>query len=203
MDWGTARTFPEGRVIRLGTPERGLRSYLAVRGGITVAPVLGSRSRDGLGDLGPPPLRPGDVLPIGPPPGRQTLQSADGAVMATVSRTWPTGPMAVIPGPRDDWFDATALDLLVRTPWRVRPDSDRIGLRLDGPALPRIRTEELPSEPTLPGAIQVAADGRPILFGPDAPVTGGYPVIAVVRSGELDVAAQLRPGDVAQFQIAR
>jgi allophanate hydrolase subunit 2 len=70
-------------------------------------------------------------------------------------------------------------------------------VRLSGPALERAVHEELPSEPTLPGALQVPPDGRPILFGPDAPVTGGYPVIAVVL--DLDPAAQLRPGDVVRF----
>jgi len=81
----------------------------------------------------------------------------------------------------------------------VRADSNRIGIRLDGPSLDRARTDELTSEPTLPGALQVPPDGRPILFGPDAPVTGGYPVIAVVRDDEFDAAAQLRPGDPVTF----
>jgi allophanate hydrolase subunit 2 len=81
--------------------------------------------------------------------------------------------------------------------WTVRSESDRVGVRLDGPSLDRERGGELPSEPVLPGAIQVPTSGRPILFGPDAPVTGGYPVIAVVT--DLDRAAQLRPGDRVRF----
>ena len=84
--------------------------------------------------------------------------------------------------------------------WTVRPDSNRIGIRLDGPPLPRRRPEELPSEPTLPGAIQVPPDGRPIVLFRDAPVTGGYPVIGVVHSAELDRLAQLRPGDELRFR---
>jgi allophanate hydrolase subunit 2 len=79
----------------------------------------------------------------------------------------------------------------------VRSDSDRVGIRLDGPPLERSRTDELPSEAVLPGAVQVPTDGRPIVFGPDAPVTGGYPVIAVLT--DVDHAAQLRPGDVVRF----
>jgi allophanate hydrolase subunit 2 len=107
--------------------------------------------------------------------------------------------LRVVPGPRDDWFAADALEVLTSTAWTVRPESDRIGLRLDGPRLARSRAEELPSEPLLAGAVQVPPDGRPILFGPDAPVTGGYPVLAVVREGDLDGAAQLRPGDRVGF----
>ena len=87
-----------------------------------------------------------------------------------------------------------AVAALTTARWTVRQDSNRIGIRLDGPRLHRVRTGELPSEPTLPGALQVPPDGRPILLGPDAPVTGGYPVIAVVRDGDLDAAAQLGRG---------
>ena len=82
-------------------------------------------------------------------------------------------------------------------------DTDRIGVRLDGPQLARAVHLELPSEPTRPGAVQVTADGRPVVFGPDAPVTGGYPVLAVVTAGGLDVAAQLRPGDTVRFGRVR
>ena len=76
-------------------------------------------------------------------------------------------------------------------------------MRLDGRALVRERSGELPSEPTLPGAIQVPADGRPIIFGPDAPVTGGYPVLAVLTDSAFDAAAQLRPGDTVRFALRR
>jgi biotin-dependent carboxylase-like uncharacterized protein len=189
-DWDVAVTVPAGTRIRLGPPQRGLRSYLAVRGGIAVAPVLGSRSTDTLSGLGPAPLRAGDRLPLG---------AADGAVSGTAGtgmRTDNVLPVAV--GPRDDWFTGSARHLLLSAEWTVRPDSDRVGIRLAGPPLQRSRPGELPSEPTLPGAIQVPPDGRPIVFGPDAPVTGGYPVIAVVL--DLGPAAQLRPGDAVRFR---
>ena len=91
-----------------------------------------------------------------------------------------------------------AFDQLLATEWTVRPDSDRIGVRLNGRPLQRVRAEELPSEPTRPGAVQVPPDGMPIIFGPDAPVTGGYPVIAILT--DLDPAAQLRPGDALRFR---
>ena len=195
VDHATAVTLAAGSLVRLGVALAGLRSYVAVRGGIAVPPVLGSRSRDTLGDIGPPALRAGDLLPVGPDPGAPLPSSGPSA-------GWRPGTprLPVVPGPRADWFTPDALPLLVAGAWQVRADSDRIGVRLDGPRLARLRTGELPSEPTLPGAIQVPPDGRPIVLGPDAPVTGGYPVIAVLRRRYLDEVAQLRPGDFVQFR---
>jgi biotin-dependent carboxylase-like uncharacterized protein len=192
FEWGAATTLPPGAIVRLGAPGVGLRSYLAVRGGIAAAAELGSRSTDTLSGLGPAPLRRGDALAV-------ATDCADEVSGASAAPTPARRRLRVVPGPRDDWFTAAALTRLTRTSWIVRADSNRIGLRLDGPRLDRVRTDELSSEPTLPGALQVPPDGRPILLGPDAPVTGGYPVIAVVREGELDAAAQLRPGDRVTF----
>lgn len=191
-DWGVAVSLAAGSALRLGRPARGLRSYLAVRGGLAVDRVLGSRSTDLLSGIGPPLVRAGDRLPVGPPP----LASPSGAVAPTC---WPRHTLRVYVGPRADWFTGDALDRLTGATWTVRPESDRVGVRLDGPPLRRARAGELPSEPTRPGAVQVPADGRPIVFGPDAPVTGGYPVIAVVADADLDAAAQLRPGDSLRF----
>lgn len=192
LDWGVAVSLPAGGVLRFGTPRQGLRSYLAVRGGVDVPAELGARCTDTLSGIGPPPLQTGDSLGIG--------TAVDGPVLGTSATTPPTPrALTVVAGPRADWFTADALDVLTGAAWTVGPDSDRIGLRLDGPMLARSRATELPSEPTLPGAIQVPPDGRPIVFGPDAPVTGGYPVIAVLRRGALDHAAQLRPGDAVRF----
>ncbi|HJQ42994.1 MAG TPA: biotin-dependent carboxyltransferase family protein [Jatrophihabitantaceae bacterium] len=195
LDWGEPVSLAAGTVIRLARPERGLRTYLAIRGGFAVPAQLGSRSTDTLSGLGPPPLRAGDRLPVGTSAGEDVL----GAVSGVASHA---PVLNVVPGPRDDWFD-DAIGALLGTEWTVRAESNRVGIRLDGPALRRIRTEELPSEPTLPGAIQVPPDGRPILFGPDAPTSGGYPVIGVVPRDELDIAAQLRPGDALTFVLGR
>jgi biotin-dependent carboxylase-like uncharacterized protein len=189
-DWDVAISLPRDAIVRLGAPSAGLRSYLAVRGGVTVPEVLGSRSTDTLSGLGPARLAVGDRLPIGTAP-----SAVSGASAVEPARG---GTLRIRFGPRDDWFTAAALELLVTTEWTVRPESDRVGLRLDGPRLERTRSGELPSEAVLPGAIQVPTDGRPIVFGPDAPVTGGYPVIAVVT--DLDGAAQLRPGDAVRFR---
>ena len=109
--------------------------------------------------------------------------------------------LRLVAGPRADWFGDDALSLLTGSSWTVRPDSNRIGIRLDGPALTRRLRGELATEATVPGALQVPPDGRPILLGPDAPVTGGYPVIAVVRDEDLDATGQLRPGDELRFRL--
>ena len=202
LDAGVAVTLPAGSVLRLGVPPQGLRSYLAVRGGVDVAPVLGSRSADTLSGLGPAPLRAGDRLPVGRVgPGVAAVSDALVPPVGGIVGTQPAqgvgapdaGGLQARLGPRDDWFAHPAA--LFTTTWTVRADADRIGLRLDGPPLARRITRELPSEAARPGAVQVPPDGRPILFGPDAPVTGGYPVIAVLARGDLDRAAQLRPGD--------
>jgi biotin-dependent carboxylase-like uncharacterized protein len=193
-DWGAAVSLPRGADIRLGSPSEGLRSYLAVRGGVALEPVLGSRSTDTLSGLGPPPLAAGDRLPIG-----RVSGAVVGATSAEPGRRDPVLP--VLLGPRDDWFTAEARQHFLTTVWTVRTESDRVGIRLDGPPLERLRTDELASEPTLPGAVQIAADGRPIVFGPDGPVTGGYPVIAVVT--DLGKTAQLRPGDTLRFSPGR
>lgn len=187
-----------GAVVRLGIAERGLRSYLAVRGGLEVAPVLGSRSTDLLAGLGPPVLTAGTELPLGRPPARFP------AVDVAPVRTLPGGQLllTIEAGPRDDWFERRAMDTLLSATYEVTADSNRIGMRLAGPELPRSRPDELPSEGTVLGAIQVPPNGRPTLFLADHPVTGGYPVIAVVLSTDVDSAAQARPGQRVRFRLA-
>jgi biotin-dependent carboxylase-like uncharacterized protein len=192
LGWGAAETIAAGTTVAVGAPVTGLHRYLAVRGGIDVAPVLGSRSTDALSGLGPPPLRPGDQIAIG----REERDPVSGEIAAPMPRP---ASLRIVLGPRTDWFDSAALATLTSRVWTVRPDSNRIGLRLDGATLTRVRPGELATEPTLPGALQVPPDGRPILLGPDAPVTGGYPVIAVVVDADLDAAGQLRPGDQVRF----
>jgi KipI family sensor histidine kinase inhibitor len=202
---GRAFGVPEGGLVRVGAPAAGLRSYVAVRGGIDVPPVLGSRSADLRSGLGPAPLRAGDLLRAGAAgtgtPGAGTPGTAGPATAGP-----PAGEPAelrVIPGPRDDWFAPGALELLGSASYVVTPDSDRTGLRLDGPALPRANHDELPSEGVVTGALQVPPGGRPILLLADHPVTGGYPVIAVVVSADIGLAAQLRPGARARFALSR
>jgi biotin-dependent carboxylase-like uncharacterized protein len=185
-----------GEELRIGAPSAGVRTYLAVAGGIAVAPVLGSRATDTLAGLGPARPAAGDVLPVGPPPPPAT----GGELGAGAAAALPAAPvLRVLPGPRADWFTEAARAALTRTAWTVTPDADRVGVRLDGPPLERAVEGELASEGMVEGALQVPPDGRPVLFLADHPVTGGYPVIAVVAAADLRLAAQARPGDALRF----
>lgn len=186
-----------GAVLALGLPPVGLRSYLAVRGGIGVADVLGSRATDTLSGLGPAPLRAGDQLPVGDLAGGEPYVD-----VAPVADPRPDPVLRVGPGPRRDRLTGEAWTVLLTAEWRVSAASDRIGLRLTGPPLAHAEHGELPSEGLVPGAVQVPPDGAPVLFLADHPVTGGYPVPAVVRTADLSAAAQLRPGDVLRFRLA-
>ncbi|MFC9973102.1 biotin-dependent carboxyltransferase family protein [Spirillospora sp. NPDC127200] len=190
---------PDGAELRMAAPPTGLRSYLAVRGGVAVRPVLGSRSTDTLAGLGPPPLAPGAVLPVGPPPERPPLLD----VLPVAPPTDGEVVLRVRPGPRDDWFTAAALRVLLTEPYEVTSETDRAGMRLAGPPLERARTGELPSEGMVAGALQVPPAGRPVLFLADHPLTGGYPVIAVVAAADLPRAAQARPGQRLRFRTDR
>jgi biotin-dependent carboxylase-like uncharacterized protein len=185
---------PRDGVLRIGPAETGARAYLAARGGIAVEPVLGSRSTDTLAWVGPPRVVAGAELPIGPPAGAPAAYDAP--------RPPRPGPLRVDPGPRADWFAADVLERLCATDYVVTPESNRIGLRLDGPPLERVRDAELPSEGMVLGAVQAPPDGRPVVFLADHPTTGGYPVLAVVRDDDLWQCAQLRPGDPIRFRNA-
>ncbi|WP_457256462.1 5-oxoprolinase subunit C family protein [Pedococcus sp. P5_B7] len=183
-----------GETLRLGMPEAGLRTYLAVRGGIDVPCLLGSRSTDTMASLGPAPLSPGAHLPVGAT--TQPHPSVDIAPQAPYPSEM---HFDVVLGPRDDWFTAEALAALRRGPYTVTDKCDRVGLRLDGPVLTRRIERELKPEGTVAGALQVPPNGQPILFLADHPVTGGYPVIAVVTEDDLHLAAQARPGQRLWF----
>jgi biotin-dependent carboxylase-like uncharacterized protein len=186
---------PAGAVVAVTVPRRGLRSYLAVRGGFAVPAVLGSRSTDQLAGVGPPRPTVGDALPIGPAPAAtDPVELPPGA---------PDGaPLEVDLGPRDDWFTAAAIEAFLSAEFTVSPASDSVGLRLDGPVLDRARSDELPSEGVVRGSVQVPPDGHPIIFQADHPVTGGYPVIAVLTPAAADRAAQARPGARLRFVVA-
>jgi KipI family sensor histidine kinase inhibitor len=190
------RVLSGGRVA-LGSATRGLRAYLAVRGGIDVRPVLGSRSTDTLAGLGAPPLQPGDRLRIG------SATAADAEVQHEIVPTRPLPDVVelrVMAGPRDDRLTEAGRAALLATGWTVTSTSDRTGLRLDGPALERAVSDELLSEGMVTGALQVPPDGRPILFLANHPTTGGYPVVGVVVSEDLPLAGQARPGTMLRFR---
>jgi biotin-dependent carboxylase-like uncharacterized protein len=200
-DFGAPLPVRAGSVLHIGAPPTGLRSYLAVGGGIDAPAVLGSRSADLLSGVGPPPLRAGDLLAVAagaparsghPPLPAPALPPADGPAL-----------LHLVAGPRDDWFNPAALRTLGAASYTVTAASNRTGLRLDGPVLPRSGAAELPPEGIATGSLQVPPDGLPILLLADHPVTGGYPVIAVVRSADIGLAAQLRPGQRVRFAVSR
>ncbi|WP_406285494.1 biotin-dependent carboxyltransferase family protein [Streptomyces sp. NBC_00209] len=192
--WGAPVRVPAGAVLDAGPATRGLRSYVAFGGGLLPEPVLGSRSADLLSGLGPAPLRDGDVLPLG----HEVAQP-----VAVDAVPWPAVPeVLVLPvhlGPRHAWFTDEALRTLTTAAYRVSPQSNRIGLRTEGPALERARAGELPSEGMVLGAVQVPPDGRPVVFLNDHPTTGGYPVVGVVSEPALAAAAQAAAGTVVRF----
>jgi biotin-dependent carboxylase-like uncharacterized protein len=175
----------EGDELRIGTPRRGLRCYLAASGGLDVPATLGSRSTDVLSDLGPPPLKKGDELPLGRPGDRPREVDTPACIETDLE-------LPVLLGPRDDWCKDAAAQLL-QGEWTIAPSSNRIGVRLDGTRLRR-RAGELPTEPVVTGAVQVPPDGQPVIFLNDHPTTGGYPVIGVVHPDALPALGQARPG---------
>ena len=192
--------WPAGDELHLHRFAAGARAYLAVRGGFDGRRVAGSRSTDVLAGLGPSPLAAGDTIAL--------AGEVAGGIPALDLHPWGPPPEGVLdldlaPGPRADWFAPAALDTLYASTWTVTADADRVGIRLDGPALARTRTGELPSEAMVPGALQVPPSGRPTILGVDGPVTGGYPVIAVATDAALDALAQALPGRAVRFRHAR
>ena len=184
----------EARILRAGSVLRvsdgpDARAWLAIRGGVDVPTILGSRSTDlrsRFGGLDGRALRAGDALAIG----QLAMAEAGGRWLGT----WPDGPIRITDGPH---ADVGSRDSLVGGRWAVSADSDRTGVRLDGPAVAgggEVRSMGLPL-----GAIQLPPDGRPIVTGVDRPVTGGYRVPAVVAFADIGRLARLRPGEPVRF----
>ncbi|MFF2487844.1 5-oxoprolinase/urea amidolyase family protein [Microbacterium sp. NPDC058062] len=210
--WGTVRLderevdpyeaheWRAGSELYLDWFAHGARGYVAVRGGLHARAALGSRATDLLAGLGPAALRTGEVVGV--------RDDVAGPIPLAPPAGW--GPphdeeleLELAPGPRADWFAPAALAALYDTVWTVSNHADRVGARLDGPELARVRTGELASEGMVPGALQVPPSGRPTILLADGPVTGGYPVIAVVTDASLDLVAQARPGTRIRFRHAR
>jgi biotin-dependent carboxylase-like uncharacterized protein len=185
-----------GAAVEIGRAVRGVRSYLAVAGGIAVEPVLGSRSTDTLSGLGPPRLTDGQVLEIG-----TATRTAAGPRLPehTVPRSDSTDGTEIVlgvrVGPRAEWVETAGL---FSDAYGVSPMSNRVACRLAGRALSRTRAGELPPEGLVLGAIQVPLDGQPLVFLADHPTTGGYPVVGVVD--DVTPLAQARPGTSVRFR---
>jgi biotin-dependent carboxylase-like uncharacterized protein len=194
---GSRRTVSAGERVRVDAPSGSIWAYLAVRGGIDVAPVLGSRSQDTLGGVGPPPLVAGSLLGIGPDPG--TELTADHAPPRAVA----VDRLRIWDGPHHDWF-VGGTQTLVGRPWRITNELSRVGVRLEAGDFPRSTRSDatMPSVGLVDGAIQVTPAGEPIVMLANRPSTGGYPVIAVVEPDDLPVLAQMRPGSEIRFRRA-
>jgi biotin-dependent carboxylase-like uncharacterized protein len=193
-------TLRRGDRLHLGRVTAGLRCYLAIAGGLAVAPVLGSAATDlrgGWGGLDGRALRAGDLLPLSP------IRPGGGAEAGLEPPPWwpPGAAVRAVPGPQDDHFTATALERLGTAAWTVTPASDRIGLRLDGPELEHRGAAEIVSDACLPGSVQVPGSRRPIVLLVDGGTTGGYPKIATVASADIGALGRLRPGATVRFEL--
>lgn len=188
-----------GDELTLAAPSEGTRSYLALRGGFVVPPVLGSAATDTLARIGPHPIAEGDVLL--PDNGAYSAVDPFRPELKALPKASDTVVLDVVPGPRNDWFTTEALKLLFAQPWEVTSETNRVGARLRGAQrLTRSNTQELPSEGTPRGALQVPHSGEPVMFLADHPVTGGYPVIAVLARHHLDLASQIPIGGQIRFR---
>jgi allophanate hydrolase subunit 2 len=193
-DTTAPRTLAAGAELTVASEPRRV-AYLAVRGGISAPLVLGGRGAllcAGLGGL----VRTGQRF-------TSAELSAAGPAADRVSAPPPgadpaSGPIRILAGPDTAHFTPEALELLGSCEYRILPSSDRVGTRLDGPALPRTAAPEA-SRPMVIGAIEVPRDGKPIVLGPEHPTTGGYPVIAVVAFADLGRLFSIRPGGTVRF----
>jgi allophanate hydrolase len=195
---GQSVTLPRGEVFQIFTGDRSACCYLAVEGGIAVPRVLGSAStyvRAGIGGIEGRALRRGDVVPLA------LACAAARAELRLPSLPVATGdqPIRVVLGPQRECFTEQAVEALIGSEFRVSPNADRMGMRLDGPRLCHHHGWDIVSDAISTGAIQVPGSGQPILLLADHQTTGGYPKIATVISADLPVVGRRRPGDRLRF----
>ena len=187
-------TLAPGTRLQLGPARDGVFGYLAVEHGIPGQAVFGSLSvnaRAGLGSPFPRPLRAEDRLEVGAASGRREHRMGSLAPSG--------GPIRVVLGPQDDEF-GDAVATFFETAWHVSPTSDRMGYRLDGPAIRHLHGHNIVSDGTVNGSIQVPGNGQPIVLMPDRGTTGGYPKIATVISADLGRLAQIPAGQGFRFK---
>jgi len=197
---GASFTVQKGQRIKFGRILQGARTYLAVAGGFQTEPVLGSRAThlvSRMGGLGGRALVSGDRVPIRSGLPLRPQRKSPGMMLPSKGRAL----LRVIAGPQADWFGADALKTIAGVSFRISPQSNRMGYRLQGPPLVRSSEGELISEPLGIGAIQVPAAGEPILLMADRQTAGGYPKIAYVITADLPLAGQLAPGDFIEFNL--
>jgi antagonist of KipI len=204
---------PAGSKYNVGRAVRGARAYVAVAGGFALEPVLGSRSTylpGGFGGLEGRALRHGDTLPLHPDSvalSRERFQKLKKTEDRTVRWSAPPLTLAdrepivvhVIEGQHFDLFDAASQRAFFDTVWRIAPESNRMGFRLEGPRLVREMGDEILSGPTALGTVQVPSGGTPIALMADHQTTGGYPQIAGIVSADVPRLAQMAPGGKVHF----
>ncbi|TSA16553.1 biotin-dependent carboxyltransferase [bacterium] len=202
--WQSVRVKP-GQTLRCGSTKSGARCYLCVAGGIVVQPVLSSASTyllAALGGLGGRSLKAGDVLQCGAQRAGPSMKPR--AVNKQVlDAFFGKGPIRVTAGPQGDLFSVDSQLTFSTSTYTVKEESDRMGLRLKGPALKRVVDGDIITEGTSLGAIQVPPDGEPIILFVEHPTTGGYPKIANVISADLHRVGQLRPRDEIKFEFVK
>ncbi len=194
----TAFALRKGQRLRFGARVAGARATLAVRGGIDVPAVFGSRATNLISRMGPfdgRALKTGDELPIA------AMPATDRGRLPGVPLPLPVGgaQLRVIAGPQEERFTPDAYRTLFGSRYVITPASNRMGYRLEGPRLAHRRGADILSDATPLGAIQVPASGQPILLMADRQTTGGYPKIAVVITADMPIAGQLAPGDWIEF----
>jgi biotin-dependent carboxylase-like uncharacterized protein len=186
-----------GQTLDLSAARSGIRAYLCISGGIDVPLVMGSRSTDlqvGMGGLDGRLIRRGDVLKISP--STTSYRAPAGVLLPQMGSL-----IRVMPGPEFDAFGPESRDVLFKASWKVTTQSNRMGYRLEGPALVRQDTKELKSHAVFPGVIQVPTGGAPIVLMADAQATGGYPRIASVIAADQWRLAQIPPGTSIHFEL--
>ena len=196
----TSFQVQRGQRLKFGRIVQGARAYLAVAGGIQTEPVLGSRAThlvSRMGGFNGRALAAGDRVPIVSDAAPRPPKKFGGLTLPTNRRA----SLRVMAGPQADWFQADALKTIGGVSFRISPQSNRMGYRLQGPPLVRTRDGELISEPLGIGAIQVPSAGEPILLMADRQTAGGYPKIGYVISADLPLAGQLAPGDFIEFRL--
>ena len=191
-----AQDVMPGDELLLGHARRGMRAYLAVAGGIDVPPVMGSASTDltaGIGGFRGRALRAGDRLAVRSPTGPRTPRPSRLTLIED-------RPFRILPGPQRDAFPNATWETLVRSPFTVSSEANRVGIRLDGPSLRPERGADIISEGIVTGSIQVTGEGQAIVMLPGHATIGGYTKIATVIEDEWDRLGQLAPGDVIRFE---
>ena len=209
---GHAALVRGGEDVSIETPSIGCRAWLAISGGVEVPPVLGSRSTDlkgGFGGINGRPIRDGEEVPLGKNSGRSTalVKKLDRQKVASWKppHGWSSTAQRLpllrfVRGSDEHHCAPSARDTFSNESFVVSPDSDRMGVRLEGPRLERTNESDLLSEAVMPGTVQIPPNGKPILLLNDCQTIGGYPKLAHVITVDLSIAAQLRPADRVRFR---